>query len=126
MILSQTQPSVLHEAKQENIQDRAVGKEHGDSNSFSEALRSKAGDQCLQAMHEEMESLKKNNTWVLGERPRNVQVLKNRWVLRQKTAKNGSARFKARLVTKGYAQKEGIKYDETFSPVARYDTIRTL
>ncbi|KAK9703663.1 Reverse transcriptase (RNA-dependent DNA polymerase) [Popillia japonica] len=89
----------------------AVGKEQRDPNSFSEALGSNASDQWLQAMHEEIESLKQNNTWVLVERPKNVQVLKNRWVLRQKTGKNGSVRFKARLVAKGYAQKEGSVAD---------------
>ncbi|KAK9685458.1 Reverse transcriptase (RNA-dependent DNA polymerase) [Popillia japonica] len=102
----------------------AVGKEHGDPNSFSEALRSNAVNQ---AMHEEMESLKQNTTWVLVERPKNVQVLKNRWVLHQKTGENESVRFKVRLVAKGYAQKEGINYSNPISRgSATYFQIRAV
>ena len=44
-----------------------------------------------------------------------------------KTGKDGfSKKYKARLVVKGYLQKQGIDYNEIFSPVARYDSIRTF
>jgi hypothetical protein len=53
-------------------------------------------------------------------------VIQNRWFVRVKTPCGGNARFKARLVAKGWGQKQRIGEDETFSPVAPYDTNRTL
>ena len=69
---------------------------------------------------------KENETWELVNRPINARVIQNRWVMHMKASCDGNARFKARLVATDYPQKQGIDYDETFSPVAHYDTIRTL
>jgi hypothetical protein len=80
----------------------------------------------MKAMNEELASLKENGTWELVNRPINAKVIQNRWVLGVKTSCDGNARFKARLDEMGYAQKQETDYDESFSPVARYDTIRTL
>jgi hypothetical protein len=89
-------------------------------------MQSNEQKQWMKAMNEELASLKENETWELANMPINAKVIQNRWVMRTKMSCDASARFKARLVAKDYAQKQEIDYDETFSPIACYDTIPTL
>ena len=59
-------------------------------------------------MKDEMNSLLKNKTWELTTLPEGKKALQNKWVYRVKTEHDGSKRFKARLVVKGFQQKKGI------------------
>lgn len=78
-------------------------------------------------MNNEYKSLLENKTWILVPRPQNKKVLSNRWVFKTKVNQKGEVvKFKARLVVRGHTQREGVDYEETFAPVTRYETIRTL
>lgn len=87
--------------------------------SVSEALKNK---KWYKAMTDEFQSLIKMKTWNLVKLPKYAKSLTCRWVLRQK--QNGQ--LKARLVVRGFEQEKGIDYSETFSPVARYVSIRLI
>ncbi|GLJ18479.1 hypothetical protein SUGI_0327680 [Cryptomeria japonica] len=72
-----------------------------------------------------VEEIDKNNTWTLVPRPKNKNVIGTKGVFRNKLNEDGKVmRNKARLVCKGYSQKEGIDYDEIFSLVARIEAMR--
>lgn len=79
------------------------------------------------AMHSEFEAFLHNDTWDLVPRPAHSNVVSGKWIFRHKFHVYGSlARYKARWVCRGYSQQPGIDYDETFSPVVKPSTIRTV
>ena len=81
----------------------------------------------MEAMQDEMSSLKKNNTYELVELPKGRKVFKNKWVFKLKRDDSGKLiKHKARLVVKGFAHMKGIDFDEIFSPVVKMTSIRVV
>ncbi|KAL0393252.1 UNVERIFIED_CONTAM: Retrovirus-related Pol polyprotein from transposon RE1 [Sesamum radiatum] len=93
-------------------------------NTYCEALRHPA---WKIAMDDEMSALISMGTWELVEVPPNADIVAYRWVFTLKFRANGTLeRYKARLVAKGFTQTYGVDYFETFSPVARLNSIHVL
>ena len=69
-----------------------------------------------------MESLDRNQIWTLADHPKDSKAIGYRWVFRKKD----NEQYKVRLVAKGYAQKEGIDYNEIFSPIGKHTSIWML
>ena len=79
-------------------------------------------------MREELKSIAIiNNCWRVPESvPPNAKKLQTRWVFKKKTRTDGSTKFKARLVIKGFLQTFGLDYTETFAPKAKMTTVRVF
>jgi hypothetical protein len=92
--------------------------------SYNEASLHK---EWVEAMETELKALQHHNTWTLTALPQDKQAIGLKWVFKTKFDANGKVhKYKARLVAKGYAQQYCVGYKDTFSLVARFETIRIV
>ena len=68
-----------------------------------------------------------NQVWTLVDPPEGIKPIGCKWIFKKKTGMKGNViTYKARLLAKGYRQRQRIDYDKTFSPVAMLKSIRIL
>lgn len=97
--------------------------------SYSEAIESKDCEKWLIAMQEQMDSLQRNNIWTLVPNLGNRKLINCKLIFQKK--KKGISyvelsRYKVRLVTRGYAQRECIDFGKKNSFVVKYGSIRII
>ena len=91
---------------------------------FEEAVQK---GQWKETMIEEHQSIMKNEVWEIVPRPKEKLVVTSKWVYKIKHVADVSVdKYKARFIARGFSHKEGEYYDETFSPVVIYTSIRDI
>jgi hypothetical protein len=92
--------------------------------SYEEVVKKKEWND---AMGEEYQSIIKNDVLDVVPRPKEKTIVSSKWIYKTKHSVDGSIeKYKAIFVALGFSQKEGLDYEETFAPVARYTSIRAI
>jgi hypothetical protein len=79
------------------------------------------------AMMEEYQSIMKNDVWDIFPRLKGKLIVTSKWIYKIKhTANDNIEKYRARFVERGFSQKKGVEYEETFSPVAMYTSIMMI
>ena len=98
-----------------------------DPQTYEEAIMSIDSGKWKEAMNSEMDSMYSNKVWNLVDAPEGIVPIGCKWIFKKKIGVDGNVEtYKARLVAKRYPQRQGVDYDETFSPVAMLKSIRIL
>ena len=107
--------------------EEKVGEVGLEPKTVDQALNGPDSAKWKDAMQKEYDSLLKNGVFSLVPSPKDRNIVDNKWVFKIKRNADGSVeRFKARLVARGFSQQPGVDYTETFSPVTRFSSVRTV
>jgi hypothetical protein len=98
-----------------------------DPRTFDEAMARPDAAKWILACENERHAFEQMGVFEIVPRPRNRKIVGSRWVFRVKRGPDGSIqKYKARIVAQGFTQTEGVDYDETFAPVAKFASLRVI
>ena len=119
-------PSVKWLESLETANKALITDDEAEPLTVKEALSSESKMEWEQAIKDELQSLDENHTWKIVPKQNDVNIVKCKFIFKNKRDSKGNiARRKARLVAKGFSQTEGVDYNEIFSPVVKYSSIRS-
>ena len=128
-----TRPTTVRRSHRETRQPDYYGEWANSTSSITEPLTLEEALSCSEkenwreAMQTEFKSLCVNKVWDLVPPPKDRKVINSKGVFKCKLGETGLVeRYKARLVAQGYSQTPGIDYEETFSPVVRFESVRSV
>uniref|UniRef100_A0ABD2WAX0 Reverse transcriptase Ty1/copia-type domain-containing protein n=1 Tax=Trichogramma kaykai TaxID=54128 RepID=A0ABD2WAX0_9HYME len=120
------------ELKIDDIEVHAnLAKTNQDPASYREAIQSEERERWITAIQEELKSIIDNEVWTIIDKParnlnrQKLNLIDSKWVFKKKIDEKGMEKFKARLVIRGFKDKNSYKLKETYAPVSRLSTIRT-
>ncbi|CAI7795025.1 unnamed protein product [Closterium sp. NIES-54] len=94
--------------------------------SYAEAIEGPYSSQWQSAMDAEMASWKSTGTYVDEVPPTGANIVSGMWIFRVKRPPGSPPAFKARYVARGFSQRQGVDYFQTFSPTSKMTTLRVL
>ncbi|CAI7747199.1 unnamed protein product [Closterium sp. NIES-53] len=94
--------------------------------SYVEAIEGPYSSQWQSAMDAEMASWKSTGTYVHEVPPPGANIVSGMWIFRVKRPPGSPPVFKARYVARGFSQRQGVDYFQTFSPTPKMTTLRVL
>lgn len=128
-LLIRGQPPVVYgkRTRSQNLALNSSIMKDEDPKDYKDVMGRDDRSKWLAAMKDEMASLAKNKVWTFVNRPKGVNIVTNRWVLKIKRKPDGSVdRYRARLVARGFSQVQGLDYNETYAPVVNMTSVRLL
>jgi hypothetical protein len=109
------------------IYEAFLATSNGDPATYEEAINSVDKEHWIAAMEHEMASINENGTYIIEDLPKAKPYIGCKWVFKTKLGSQGEIiKYKARLVAKGFNQQYGINFHETFAPVLKFKTLRTI